>query len=210
MLNRRNDYRRVLGGSGDIGAAFLITLVCCFCQVALASAATFTASLDRDTITLGEGATLSLAFEGGSPESVPTPPGSANLQVTGTGTSTQFTINNGQSSSTIIYNFRLTPRQPGDYTIPALTAQIAGQKLTSEPVTLHVLKPSAPPPDAVNSGSELAFLKLVLPRKEVYVGESFTAQLQLYLLSRVQGVNQIQLTSFPADGFTVGKMVEAQ
>ena len=210
MLNRRKDYRRVLGKSGRIGLAFLISLACCFYLIAPASAATFTASLDRDTITLGEGATLSLSFEGGTPDSVPTPPGSANLQVNGTGTSTQFTINNGQSSSTVIYNFRLTPRQPGDYTIPALTVQVAGQKLTSEPVTLHVLKPSAPPPGAVNSGSELAFLKLVLPRKEVYVGESFTAQLQLYLLNRVQGVSQIQLAAFPADGFTVGKMVEAQ
>jgi hypothetical protein len=178
--------------------------------VVSATAATFTASLDRDTITLGEGATLSLSFEGGTPDNVPVPPGNPNLQVTGTGTSTQFSFSNGQSSSTAIHTFRLTPRQPGDYTIPALSADVGGVKLTSQPITLKVLKPSAPPPAAVNSGTELAFLKLILPRKEVYVGETFTAQLQLHLLNRVQGIGQIQLTSFPADGFSVGKMIEGQ
>ena len=176
----------------------------------VAHAATFTASLDRDTITLGESATLSLTFEGGTPDNIPMPSGIANLQVTEGGTSTQFQFVNGQSSSTVTHSFHLTPRQPGDYTIPGLSVEVDGQKLTSQPVTLRVLKPSAPSPQAINSGSQLAFLKLVLPRKEVYVGESFTAQLELYLLNRVQGVGQIQLTSFPADGFSVGKLVEGQ
>jgi hypothetical protein len=51
-----------------------------------ASAASFTASLDRDTITLGDSATLSLSFEGGQPRNVPTPnvPG---LQINQTGNS---------------------------------------------------------------------------------------------------------------------------
>jgi hypothetical protein len=43
-------------------------------------AATFTASLDRDTIALGESATLSLTFEDGSPRNVPMPPNVAGLQ----------------------------------------------------------------------------------------------------------------------------------
>lgn len=180
------------------------------CLASPASAATFTASLDRDTITLGESATLSLSFEGGTPDAVPVPPSLVNLQVTETGTSTQFKFINGQSSSTVTHNFVLTPRAPGEYRIPALRADVSGEKLTSEPVTLKVLKPSAPSPQTVNSGSELAFLNLVLPRKQVYVGESFTAQLQLHLLNRVQGVGQIQLAAFPADGFTVGKMIEGQ
>ena len=44
-------------------------------------AASFTASLDRDTITLGEQATLSLTFEGGQSKNVPTP-GVPGLQIT--------------------------------------------------------------------------------------------------------------------------------
>jgi hypothetical protein len=185
-------------------------LTLCLLLLRSASAASFTATLDRDTISLGEAATLSLSFEGGSPDSVPMPPGNPNLQVTETGTSTQFTLSKGQSSSTVVHTFRLTPRQPGDYTIPSLMADIGGEKLTSKSIMLKVLKPGPPSPNAVNSGTELAFLKLVLPKKEVYVGETFTAQLQLHLLNRVQGIGQIQLTAFPADGFSVGKMIEGQ
>lgn len=210
MVSFRNRFtgilpRRSLRG-WDLGCA----LVLFFFLGTMAQAASFTASLDRDTITLGEGATLSLSFEGGTPDSVPAPTGIANLQVAETGTSTQFSFSNGQSSSTVVHTFRLTPQQPGDYSIPALTATIGGQKFTSPPLTLRVLKPSAPSAAAINSGSELAFLKLILPRKQVYVGETFTAQLQLHLLNRVQSVNQIQLAAFPADGFNVGKMVEGQ
>jgi hypothetical protein len=184
----------------------LLWLVSC----AFASGATFTASLDQDTITLGEGATLSLSFEGGTPDAVPQPPSNPNMQVTETGTSTQFKFINGQSSSMVTHTFRLTPRAAGDYTVPALVATVNGERVTSQPVTLKVVKAAAPSPQAMNSGTELAFLKLILPRKEVYVGETFIAQLQLFLLNRVQGVSQVQVASFPADGFNVGKMVEAQ
>jgi len=75
---------------------------------------------------------------------------------------------------------------------------------------LKVVKPNAPPPEAVNSGSQLAFVRLQLPKKEVYVGETLTGQLQVYLNSRVQGINGFQLSPLPADGFTVGKMVQGQ
>src|SRR5580704_9451065 len=44
-----------------------------------ASAATFNASLDRDTISLGENATLTLFFEGGEPAAVPRLPQVAGL-----------------------------------------------------------------------------------------------------------------------------------
>src|SRR5436190_8800777 len=184
-------------------------LLCCLWCIA-AGAATFTATLDRDTVTLGESATLSLSFEGGTPKSVPSPADIPNLQIAYSGTAQSITTVNGQFSATVSYNFTVTPRQPGDYTIPALSTDVGGEKLTSQALTLKVLKPTAPPPEAVNSGTQLAFLRLVLPKKEMYVGETTSAQLQLYLLNRVQRVSGFQLTSFPADGFSVGKMVEGQ
>ena len=176
----------------------------------LMSAATFTASLDRDTISLGESAALSLRFEGGTPQNGPSLQNVPNLQISYNGTSQEFTMVNGQSSAAVTYNYTLTPSQAGDYTIPAVTAELAGQRLTSQPLQLKVLKPNAPPPEAINSGSQMAFVRLQLPKKEVYVGEMLTGQLQVYVQSRVQGINGFQLTGFPADGFTVGKMVQGQ
>jgi hypothetical protein len=194
---------------GKSSRVWLVVLGLLWFLSARAGAATFTASLDRDTISLGESATLLLAVEGGTPRRPPAPPAIANLQISGSGTSTQFSFENGQSTSTITYTFTIVPTQIGDYTIPALPVEIEGQTLNSQPVTLKVVKPNAPPTDAAKQGGQIAFAKLVLPKKEVYVGETITAQLQVYLHSRV-GVNNFQLTAFPAEGFTTGKMVQGK
>lgn len=188
----------------------LLSLACALFLPSVLCAAGFTASLDRDTVTLGETVTLSLAFTDVTPKEVPTPPGVPNLQIAYVGESSQFNFNNGQSSSTVSYNFQVSARQAGEYSIPAITTEVGGQKLTSQPLRLKVLAPNAPSQAAVNSGSQVAFLKLVLPRKEVYVGETIIGQLQFYILSRMQGASQLQLTGFPAEGVNVGKMVESQ
>src|ERR1039457_1086489 len=95
------------------------------------NAATFTASLDRDTIALGESATLSLTFEDGSPRNVPMPSNVAGLQIAYVGPSSQFSYINGETKSTVTYNFTLTPRQAGDFAIPPLVADVGGQQLSS-------------------------------------------------------------------------------
>jgi len=207
----RPTSRRGRGGQTQPPLTALLSCVALFFALLplTGRAATFTASVDRDTITLGESVTLSLAFGGGQPQNAPAPPQIPNLQITYIGPSSQFSVINGQVSSSITYNFTVTPRQAGDYTIPALSTDVGGEKLSSQPFTLKVLKPSAPPPEAMNSGSQLAFLKLVLPKKALYVGETIAAQMQVYVLNKV-GLAGLQLTSFPADGFNVGKMVESQ
>src|SRR5689334_8838417 len=110
-----------------------VALLFCSGWFALATAVqavTFTATLDHDTITLGESAALALTFEGGSPKDVPGLPAIANLQISYTGPSSQFSFVNGQTTSTVTYNFQVVPRQAGDYTIPALTAVVGSQRLS--------------------------------------------------------------------------------
>jgi hypothetical protein len=170
-------------------------------------AATFTASLDRDTIALGENAILSLTFEGGSPKDVPTPnvPG---LQIVNAGNSHNFSILNGQMSSTVTVTYSITPRKSGEFVIPSLVTDIGGHQLASQPLKLTVLQPNSPPPEAVNSGSEIAFMKLTLPEKEVYPGEMLAARLDICLRDDVQNFGNFQFTGTPANGFTVGKMAQ--
>src|SRR5882724_3346266 len=87
-----------------------------------AGAASFTASLDRDTITLGESATLTLSFEGGSPANLPQPPSDANVRIQDTGgSSTSISIVNGSMSQTESHPFLVTPLKAGTYEIPAMT-----------------------------------------------------------------------------------------
>ncbi|MGA2853699.1 MAG: BatD family protein [Verrucomicrobiota bacterium] len=174
-----------------------------------ARAASFTASLDRDTITLGEQATLSLTFEGGQSKNVPTPhvPG---LQFVNTGNSQNFSIINGAMSSTVTVTFSVTARQAGVFTIPALTADVSGQRLSTTPLKLTVTTASAPSAAAINSGSEVAILKFVFPKSKIYVGEPGVGRLDLYLRDDVQNFGNFQLTSSPADGFSAGKAAELQ
>jgi len=173
-------------------------------------AVTLTASLERDTITMGESVGLSVTFEGAQPQGTPSIPGMANLQIVYNGPSSQFSFVNGQTTSSITHNFTVTPRQPGSYTIPALTVDLAGQKLTTQPLRLTVLKPNAPPPDAAASGSQPAFLRLQLPKTNVYFGEVLMGEYQLYLRDGIIGINQFQLTGTPTEGLSVGKFVEGQ
>jgi hypothetical protein len=184
--------------------AFLTVLVS---GMAPARAASFTVSLDRDTITLGETATLSLKFEGGKPGQLPSSMTVSNLQLVLVGGPAHFGINiNGNSTTYDTFSYVVTPTQAGQFIIPALTANVGGQTLTSQPLKLTVTKPGAPPPAGANTDSQIAFARLALPKKEVYAGETITADLQLFYRQETQLAREPQITGAPADGFTVGKI----
>ncbi|HEY1787991.1 MAG TPA: BatD family protein, partial [Verrucomicrobiae bacterium] len=181
------------------------SLALLFCCLSAALGANFTASLDRSTIAMGETATLSLTFEGGSPRNVPTPnvPG---LQFADTGNSSSFNFVNGQMSSVATVTFSISPEHAGDYWIPAMEAEIGGQQIRTPPLKLTVTRPGAPSGAQINSGSQIAFMRFNLPDKKVYPGEMITGQLQIFFRDDVQNYQGLQLTGMPADGFTVGKM----
>lgn len=191
-----------------LGPGLVLILATLSLGLTPARAATFTASLDRAAIALGETATLSLTFEGGSPKDVPLPPNVPDLQISYVGPSSQFSFINGQTKSTVTHNFTLTPQQTGEFAIPPLTANVNGQSLSSQPLKLSVRPANTPTPAAVNSGSEIAFMKMTLPEKEVYPGEVVIADLKVYLRDDVQNFANFQFISKPADGFTVGKIAQ--
>ncbi len=185
-------------------------LLCLLATLAAASGVTFTAALERDTITLGESVGLSLTFDGAQPDITPSLPPVANLQIVYNGPSSQVSFVNGQVSSRITHNFTVNPRQVGEYVIPAVSAEVGGQKLVTQALRLKVLRPGAPPPDAIASGAQPAFLRLVLPKTNVYLGEVLTGEYQLYLREGVQNITQFQFTTTPTEGLSIGKMAESQ
>ncbi len=180
---------------------FILLMVCGMSSPALA--ATFTAALDRDTITVGESATLSLKFEGGIPADVPKVPNVAGLSLANNGQSSQFTFVNGQSSSIVAYNYLVRATQPGEYTIPAISASVEGKTLTSQPLKLKVVKVSEATPESEIIGKN-AFLKLVAPKNELYLGEVLPLEIRLYAR---QG-RWKQHPQLSQEGFTVGNTVQ--
>src|SRR5436305_5988558 len=196
-------------GWATLGGAFmrkllLVGMGSLFCATSFA--ATFNATLDRDSITVGETATLTLKVEGGEPQAMPGPPGIPNLDIAGQGTSRNISIINGQSSSSVSQNFLITPRQPGEYLIPPLIAVVDGQRLQSSELKLKVLlsDPSAPPAEFAD---KLAFLWLILPKTEVFIGEPLVVELRLYLRGDVQNISDAQILPLGGGAFTACKLV---
>lgn len=177
-------------------------------------AADFTVSLDRDTITVGEQAALSLKFDGVQPQGTPDLPAISGLQFQYVGSSTSVNISNGQTGSSFtynyIYNYVVLAQRDGQFTIPALTVDVDGQRLVSQPVTLTVTKASAPPAAAVNSGSEISFMQLVMPPGKVYAGQQVAAQLQVYVRDDVEDFRNFGFTGQNADGFLIGKSAQGR
>jgi oxygen tolerance protein BatD len=177
----------------------LAGLIFGFAPISL-GAVNFTATLDRDTTRVGESVTLSLNFEDGSPAGDPNLPPLPGLNVTSVGQSSQFSFVNGQTTATKSFNFTLTPTQAGNIAIPALQIKVDGKTLTSQPLVLKVLKSDAPAnPDATLTN--LAFLRLVVSKNEVYLGEPFPVEIQIYF----QNVQDVRLPQLHADGFSLGQ-----
>ena len=177
---------------------------------AMADAASFTASLDRDSMMLGEQATLSLKFEDVQPGDAPNLPRIPGLQFQYVGPSSSFSVINGQTSSSVTYNYIVSAQRDGTFNIPGMHFNVGGQLLSSSPLRLVVMKANAPTPADESAGRNPAFLKLTFPKTKVYVGEPVIGELELYLRDDVQGANNFQLTGSSTDGFTSGKTVEQQ
>ena len=172
-------------------------------------AASFTASLDRDTMMVGEQAALSLTFEDVQPQGVPRLPVVLGLQFQYAGPSSSFKFDNGQSSTVVTFNYIVTAQHEGEFNIPGLQIKAGGQTLSSQPLKIVVTKPSAPSVADEVAGKDPAFLKLSVKESKVYVGQPMVAQLELYLRDDVQNF-AFQVTGAPADGFNVGKIAEPQ
>jgi len=100
-------------------------------------------------------------------------------------------------SSKLSYNYTLTPTQPGEITIPAMRVRVEGQDLTTTPLKLKVLNSGTTPPEAANKS---AFLKLVVSKNEIFVGEPLIVDMNLYV---AEG-REAHVPQLSSAGFTVG------
>jgi hypothetical protein len=107
----------------------------------------------------------------------------------------------------VVFDYQLAARQPGDILIPPIQGRAGGAVLTTQPVQVKVIPPSAAAQAAQQQQqltlSNLAFVRLVVPRTEVYVGEPLPVEMQLYFAGRIQDGRPPELQ---ANGFSLGPM----
>ncbi len=178
-------------------AGLVVVLFLLACHVASA-ASNFATSLDRNTIGLGETATLTLTFTDVSIPEAPTLPAIPNLTINHVGQSSQVQAINDAVTSSLSHNYEVTPTAAGDFVIPAIQVQANGKIFKSQPLPLKVVQGAAPAPEEKLP----AFLKLIVPKTQLYVGEPLPIELQLYC----QDARDVNMPQFASDGFTVGNM----
>ncbi|MCI0743954.1 MAG: BatD family protein [Verrucomicrobia subdivision 3 bacterium] len=165
-----------------------------------AQAASLTADLDRTTVPVGETVTLNLNFEGINPQGTPSLPALPNLAFQGVRQSTSMIIINGQSSSKVTYSYVLQATQPGEVTIPAMQFQAGGQIVASQPLQLKIV----PAAGGANAATNIAFIRLIVPKTEVYLHEALPIEMHLYC----QTVQDVQMPQLKAEGFTLTHSTE--
>jgi hypothetical protein len=158
------------------------------------------AELNRNVVPAGESFILSIIFEGEPPPSAPNLPAIPNVVSAGVGSRSELNIFNGVQTVRQVFEYTLVAQQPGDVVIPAMRFQLRSQVVTTPPLAVKVV------PAAVQAAAptNLAFLRLVVPKTEVYLGEAFPVEIHLYW----QNAENVQMPQLKAEGFTLGQFAK--
>lgn len=179
--------------AADILSALISIFLIAFSFTANAQSS-FTASVDKDQVSLGDYFQLTLTFEGSQGGKNFHPPAFNDFMVlSGPNQSTRMQIVNGSVSSSISYSYILQPRDEGKFTIGAASIENEGRKYQTQPITIEVVKGTAQPksrrsenenPDVRGQIGNNLMIKAVVDRTKVYQGEQITVSYKVY--TRVQ------------------------
>jgi tetratricopeptide (TPR) repeat protein len=187
-------------GRASYGPAFAFILLFLLLQAGSARAEPkFEVSLDRNTISLGESTVLSMTFQDCSPSGQPNLPAIPNVDFGEQSRQSLTTFDGSGLTSKTIFTLELHPTKEGKYTIPGMSVTVGGVSLQSRPVTLRVLKGNIPPPAGQ---PETAFVKILPSTNTIYLGQTFTVELQCYCLDNVRP----QMPQFTSDDFIIGDL----
>lgn len=171
--------------------------------------ASFTASVDRNRVAMGEQLEITFSLNGSGKNFQP-PAFNDFLVLSGPNQSTSMQFINGAMSQSISYSYILQPRSEGKFTIGAATVESGGKKVQSNSITIEVAKGSPQQKqqqsakggqqttDDENLNKQIAenlFIKVIVDKSNVYQGEQITATYKLY--TRVNIANS-QITKVPA------------
>lgn len=167
------------------------------------SGASLTASFNTQFLQVGQQATLSLTFDGVTPDAAPPAPKIENAQVYQQNSRSVAWSSgaNGVRSVQVSFSYLVMPLKAGELTVPPVTAVVAGQQLVSPSVTIKVLTADQVDQAQAAALEKLAWVTIELPKQEAYLGEVVAAQIQIY----ATGVENLNLHQFKAEGFTLGR-----
>ena len=119
-----------------------ISFVLCIFSYAIAADLTFNASVDKNSVALDDILQYTLTISGNNAGNAPTPelPKFSNLNIVSQSQSSNFSIINGQMSSSKSFTYALQPEKIGKAHIGQASIAISGKTYTTEPIEITVTK----------------------------------------------------------------------
>jgi hypothetical protein len=207
--------------------AFILALLTVTTAVSWARGLAVSAELEPTEIAFGDSSQLTVNITGQQADA-PNLPSVSGLSFDHVGESSQYQIINGAMSASVAHTYLVTPSRPGTFTIPKLKVGSGAGAAESNPLVLKVLKRSGAPAPTANGNqatrslpapsvtggdedlpsvgrNEIGFLRVVVPKKEFYVGEMVPVELKAYFRAgvelRVDGLPQLN-----SDAFTMNQL----
>lgn len=175
--------------------ATLLALLLAVCTALAAPKVSGT--LSTSTASVGEAVEFELTIEGAdAPDEIPVPD-VEGLQIQASGQNRQLSIINGNVSNRLILTYSVVPKREGKFTIPAIEVRAGGQLLKTQPATLTVA-----PGEAVKEAGDLAFAKISLPKKSLFVGEVAPMEVKFFLDASARW-SLPKMPTLSGDGFTM-------
>ncbi len=190
---------------GNIKFLFLLFAISISFSFALAQDVSFTASVDRNRIEMGEQIEITFSLNGSGKNFQP-PPFNDFLVLSGPNQSTSMQFINGALSQSISYSYILQPRAEGKFTIAPASIESGGKKIQSNSITIEVTKGASKPKPQQSQTQEEAsiskqisdnlFIRVSVDKSNVYQGEQITATYKLYTRVNITNYSVSKVPSF--------------
>ncbi|MBI5020386.1 MAG: protein BatD [Ignavibacteriales bacterium] len=191
---------------------------------AVAQDASFTASVDRNKIAMGEQIEITFTLNGSSGGSNFRPPSFTDFQtLSGPNQSTNMQFINGAMSASVSYSYIVQPRSEGKFVVGPAFINYNGKQLQTQPITIEVTKgapqtktqpqskQSQQDTDISKQIGDNLFLKVSIDKSRVFQGEQITATYKIYTRVNIANYNLSKmpsLTGFWSEELDVPKQVQ--
>ena len=158
-------------------------------------------SLSRSQISLGENAIATITLDGLAANQEPefSVPNGLNSQLVGDSNLTRMI--NGAVAQSRVMQYMITANKAGDYTLGPAKIKMGNRVIQSQPSQLKVVAAGQNAGNAKaadDAVQKMAFLQLVVPKTEYYLGEVFPVEMNLYFQSARADMPQLK-----SDGFAL-------
>jgi hypothetical protein len=138
------------------------------------------ASVDRNTVGVGERLVLTIEIYGGGQVNEPDLGNLEGFSLVNTSTSQTLSIVNFKAVRSLALQYVLVATAEGEYTLGPYKIQSGKESYETEPIEVTVIKGQAPPPVAgrSDSGDDAVLVRGSVDKSRVYVGEQITYNLQ--------------------------------